>query len=308
MSELTEGSLVSVVLPCYKMGRYISEALASVGEQSYSRWEVIAVDDCGPDDGTRAAFDAFARRYPEHRTQYIRHEQNKGLGASRNTGMRSAQGEFLAFLDPDDRWGENFLTVHTTQMSRMPDVAMSFTDARHITETGEVIGTSLGPRMQEAESLLESLYIRNFINSSTILVRRNVAEQCQGYDESRVLQYAADWDFALRVLALGCSIHYAPEALSYYRQHPAQATKQPGQIRLWTLALREKHLQYAKYRHFMASYIYELEAECQTLKNQLTEPWYASLRKWIAVRAPGWAKRIWRSARNVVRKGAHLAS
>ena len=65
--------LVSIIIPCYKMGKYIGEALESVGNQTYAHWEVIAVDDCGPEDGTKEIIESFAECHPQHRIEFIRH-------------------------------------------------------------------------------------------------------------------------------------------------------------------------------------------------------------------------------------------
>ena len=67
MTEESKHPLVSVIMPCYKMGRFIGEALESVGKQTYTNWEVIAVDDCGPEDGTRKAVEFFAKQFPNNR-------------------------------------------------------------------------------------------------------------------------------------------------------------------------------------------------------------------------------------------------
>src|SRR5215831_13863239 len=96
--------LVSVIIPSYKMGAYIGEALQSVGGQSYRRWEVVVVDDCGPDDGTYDVIKAFRTSFPDHRVECVRHPTNRGVSAARNTAIAAAEGEFLAFLDPDDSW------------------------------------------------------------------------------------------------------------------------------------------------------------------------------------------------------------
>ena len=96
MIEETKKPLVSVIIPCYKTGRFIGEALESVGKQSYLNWEVLAVDDCGPEDGTREAVKAFAANHPDQRVEYIRHDCNRGVSAARNTGIRAARGSVVA--------------------------------------------------------------------------------------------------------------------------------------------------------------------------------------------------------------------
>jgi glycosyltransferase involved in cell wall biosynthesis len=77
-----------VILPCYKTGQFIGEALESVGVQTYTNWEVIAVDDCGPEDGTRGAVEAFAAKFPDHRILYHRHKLNAGAKYRHPCGSR----------------------------------------------------------------------------------------------------------------------------------------------------------------------------------------------------------------------------
>ena len=117
MNNSATQPLVSVIMPCYKMGRFIGEALESVGAQTYTNWEVIAVDDCGPEDGTREAVEAFAKQFPNHRVIYHRHEKNGGVSAARNTAIELAQGVYLAFLDPDDWWANNKIEKQIKKIS-----------------------------------------------------------------------------------------------------------------------------------------------------------------------------------------------
>ena len=91
-------ALVSVIMPAYKMGQFIGEALDSVGARTYPHWEVIVLDDAGPEDGMRAAVEAFAAKHADRRVEYIRHETNQDVSAARNTAMSAAEGSVLAFL------------------------------------------------------------------------------------------------------------------------------------------------------------------------------------------------------------------
>src|SRR3954464_6313135 len=116
---MVTNALVSVVMPCYRMGAYVRDALSSVDAQTYPRWELIAVDDCGPADGTREAVQAFIANHPDRRVEYIRHEVNGGVGAARNTAIAAARGEFVAFLDPDDVWFPEHLATALREFSRL---------------------------------------------------------------------------------------------------------------------------------------------------------------------------------------------
>ncbi|HEV7348077.1 glycosyltransferase family A protein [Telluribacter sp.] len=88
--------LVSIIIPLYNAGRYLEAALESIVRQTYSNWELIVVND-GATDQPERVLDLF----PVH--QYIC-QPNQGPSSARNRGLEVARGEFIAFLDADDRW------------------------------------------------------------------------------------------------------------------------------------------------------------------------------------------------------------
>src|SRR5688500_9583140 len=90
-------ALVSVVIPAYNYGHFVTEAVASALNQTHPHVEVIVVDD-GSTDGTADILKPFGSRI-----RYI-YQPNRGLSAARNTGIRAARGEWVAFLDADDLW------------------------------------------------------------------------------------------------------------------------------------------------------------------------------------------------------------
>ncbi|HQW07255.1 MAG TPA: glycosyltransferase family A protein [Flavobacteriales bacterium] len=93
-----------MVLPTYSMGRYIGAALDSIAAQTYTDWEVVVLDDPGPEDGTQAIVEAFIARVGAVKARMVRHAVNQGVSAARNAGASEARGAFIAFLDPDDDW------------------------------------------------------------------------------------------------------------------------------------------------------------------------------------------------------------
>jgi O-antigen biosynthesis protein len=97
--------LVSVIIPVYNRADLISRAIQSALSQSYKNLEVLVIDDCSQDSTS-----AVVTGFKDTRIRYIRHEQNQGEGASRNTGMREASGKYAAFLDSDDEWLPSKLT------------------------------------------------------------------------------------------------------------------------------------------------------------------------------------------------------
>ncbi|OUJ71209.1 glycosyltransferase [Hymenobacter crusticola] len=107
--------LVSVIIPCYNYGCFLAEAIESVLGQSYSNKEIIVVDD-GSTDTTREV----ASHYPE--VIYV-YQENLGLSAARNTGIRESQGEYLIFLDADDWLLPDAITINTQHLQQQPKAA-----------------------------------------------------------------------------------------------------------------------------------------------------------------------------------------
>jgi len=233
--------LVSVIMPCYKMGKYIGEALNFISKQTYAHWEVIAVDDCGPEDGTKEIVESFAAEHPKHRVEFIRMPENGGVSAARNRGIHAAKGEFLAFLDPDDFWGSSYLISHIEELESHGDMMASYTDARKMMEDGVVTGELQGPDDEEHQALPESLYWRNFINTSTVVARKDSVIACGGFDEAPEIQHVEDWDLWLRMMGQGMKFGYTPAAESFYRQHAAASTADLTAAKRRESALRRKH-------------------------------------------------------------------
>ncbi|MGC8603005.1 MAG: glycosyltransferase family 2 protein, partial [Desulfomonilaceae bacterium] len=94
-------SLVSVIIPTYNRAHLIERAVNSVLEQTYDKLEIIVVDD-GSTDNTGNVLSQL--QDGDSRVRYIRHETNKGSQSARNTGIRNARGDYVAFLDSDDEW------------------------------------------------------------------------------------------------------------------------------------------------------------------------------------------------------------
>lgn len=98
---------ISVIIPFYNVEKYIVRCIESVKSQTFTDFECILIDDESPDNSYQIALEAIAN---DHRFKIIR-QKNKGLGGARNTGIENAQGDYIAFLDSDDWWDNNFLEL-----------------------------------------------------------------------------------------------------------------------------------------------------------------------------------------------------
>lgn len=92
--------MISVIVPIYNVQNYIAECLESIISQTYRDLEIICVDDCGLDNSI-----SIVKKYmkKDDRIKLVHHEENQGLGGARNTGISVANGEYIYFMDSDDK-------------------------------------------------------------------------------------------------------------------------------------------------------------------------------------------------------------
>ena len=236
--------LISIVIPCFKMGKYIGEALESVGKQSYAHWEVIAVDDCGPEDGTQAIVESFAANYPDHRVEFTRLEQNGGVSVARNAGIKAAKAEVLAFLDPDDIWTQDHLERHMLARKGKDEPLMVTASKVGIFQDGNGLQVDMlwGYSAWEQQVFPLSLAMRNAMNPSASLVPKALVVSVGGFDEDRALQHTEDWDLWLRLVEAGAEFVFVNEMTGYYRQHAGAGTADRLLIQKRLGAFAEKNI------------------------------------------------------------------
>jgi glycosyltransferase involved in cell wall biosynthesis len=118
--------LVSVVIIFWNAERFLKEAIESVFAQAYANWELLLVND-GSTDGSTTIARSYLERHPR-RVRYLEHSgyANRGMSASRNVGIRNAQGSYVAFLDADDVWLSNILEEQVGILEAYPEVAMAY--------------------------------------------------------------------------------------------------------------------------------------------------------------------------------------
>lgn len=125
--------MFSVVIPAYNAEKFVSTAIESVLRQSYTDFEIIVVD-----DGSRDNTAAVVAGMPDARIRYI-YQENAGVSAARNTGIRQSSGEFICFLDADDLWLENHLEVLDRLIRAYPESWTYITGHRICLTNGEIL-------------------------------------------------------------------------------------------------------------------------------------------------------------------------
>jgi glycosyltransferase involved in cell wall biosynthesis len=200
--------LVTAVIPTYNYGHYVCAAVESALAQTYPRVEVVVVDDGSTDDTA-----ARLARYGD-RIRYV-YQPNQGLSAARNTGIRAANGEFVALLDSDDEWHPERVAAQVPVMLARPEVGLVAAGA----ETGPeprwkaVDPTNPGPAR---EVTARELLVRTWFGSCGVLMRRACFDEVGYFDTT--LRSAEDRDMWLRV-ALRYPIVVLGAPLWWYRAH-----------------------------------------------------------------------------------------
>jgi glycosyltransferase involved in cell wall biosynthesis len=233
--------LVSVIIPSFKMGEFISEALRSIGAQTYPNWEVMVVDDAGPEDGTHAAVTAFAENYPTHRIEYIRHAHNLGVSGARNTAIAAAKGELLAFLDPDDWWADAYLQTRLEALRKDPGSGLCTGPVVVVRGTNRAEAALLDIPGWQIEWFPESLATNNFIQPSAVVVWRMQLEAVGGFSTDPELQHIEDYDLWIRLALAGVRFTFVQEAHCFYRKHDRAATANLDQQRNLHAHLVRRH-------------------------------------------------------------------
>lgn len=168
----SQAFMVSVVIPYYNSERTIERALDSVCGQSFEELvEIILVND-GSTDQSRDVVHRFIQDHPGFIFRHV-DQANGGPSKARNAGMRLSSGKYIAFLDSDDTWEPDKLSVQVRYMEEHPDVAISGTD--YYINSNEV--TKYGSRDEIVEADFKSMLFKVFFSMPTVIVRRDVIER-----------------------------------------------------------------------------------------------------------------------------------
>lgn len=159
--------LVSVIVPVYNVENYIAQTINSVLNQTYPHFELLIIDDESPDRSIE-----ICQQFKDPRIKIIS-QKNRGLAGARNTGIRHAQGDYLAFLDSDDLWLPQKLAQHIKHLESFPQVGVSFSRSQFIDGQGKALGIYQMPKLQDITP--DHLLCRNPIgNGSAPVIRKEV--------------------------------------------------------------------------------------------------------------------------------------
>ncbi len=217
---------ISVVIPAYNYGRFLSETLNSALSQTEGDIEVIVVDD-GSTDDTRKVVSRFSDR----RLRYI-YQANQGLSAARNTGILNSRFPYMAFLDADDLWLPGMLEAALKTFTLLPaNYGLVACGSVRITADGTPIDRLkegvAGVQQREVKS--QDIVIKSRFMPSAVVVRREVFKEVGNFDTN--LRSSEDRDMWIRI-AGKYRLHYTSQQLVRIRKHANNMSKNADRMRL----------------------------------------------------------------------------
>jgi len=221
---------VSVIIPTYNRMGYLREALDSVLAQTAAPTEVLVVDD-GSTDGTGEAVATYGPP-----VRYLRHSQNQGVAAARNTGLQAARGDVIAWLDSDDLWEPTFLARTMSCLAKDGSLDGVYTGLTTIAGDGTVLSHTL--RVEPPTALHDALVRDSFLATASLVVYKRCYDAVGGFDPA--LYICEDYDMWLRLAQRFCMAGI-PEPLVRIRVHGSNTMADVKALSAARMAVAEKH-------------------------------------------------------------------
>lgn len=203
--------LISVIIPTYNRQNIILGAIKSVECQTYKNFEIVVVDDCSKDDT-----EIILKNNKD--INYIKLDRNLGNAGARNVGVKNAKGDFIVFLDSDDRMKKDCLESFNNLIHRDPNVMFAFGD-HEVYNVQESITTISSWEPNKNKSFLEELKIGT---GCGIMVHKKCFEKVGYFDER--LRVAVDTDWLIR-LNKKVNYHYIPKVLVTIYLHKGERVR-----------------------------------------------------------------------------------
>lgn len=212
--------LVSIIMPAYNSGKTIRDSIQSVYNQTYSRWELFIIDDCS----TEPIEDSILN-FHDKRIRCIRLAQNQGVANARNVGISQAKGKYIAFLDSDDIWHPEKLSMQLAFMQKN-HYAFTYTWYRQFTGDSNHLGNLVKTKpCVDYKELLKG----NDIGCLTVMIDR---EQIQNIHMPS--QRHEDYITWLNILKQGYKAYSLSKELAYYRKGNDSLTSNKWKSLIWT--------------------------------------------------------------------------
>jgi len=221
--------LASVVIPCYNQGHFLGEAIESVLDQTYRSYEIVVVDDGSTDDTAEvaAAYDHVG----------LLRQPNRGLAAARNAGFARSAGQYVLFLDSDDRLLPDALDLGIQSLRANPECALSYGYVIPISVDGRRL--KVPPQFAVNENQYLELLRHNYIwTTGAVVYRRSIIDELGGFNAS--ISGSADFDLNLRVARL-FRICCSDTPVLEYRRHDQSMSRRYDVMLKSAISARNGH-------------------------------------------------------------------
>jgi len=229
--------LVSVIMPCYNMEKFIAYTIESVQRQTYPHWELLIVDDVSA-DGTVDIIKSHQNQ--DNKINLIVKPKHSGIADTRNQCLKMAKGRFLAFLDSDDLWYPEKLEQQLQFMTEK-NIGFSYSSYDCVDENGN----PLEKTVKAAGDLDYDAYLHNtIIGCSTVMLDKTIVGEVV-VPNFRTSEDTATW---LNILKKGFLAYAIEQPLTSYRirQHSASSNKLKASSDLWRVYRQNENLPFFK--------------------------------------------------------------
>ncbi len=235
MKKVNKQPLVSVIMPVYNAGEFLVEALESVFNQSFSDFEIIAVDDGSRDDSLRILRDLAKK---DTRLRVFRNKENYGLGRAANLAISKAKGKFLTRFDADDLMPENRLKKQVKFLQKNSNVVAVGGQCLLIDEEGKVIGEKTFPL--EGQEIKQKAFIMMSLQAGSMMINKELLPRDFLF-YGKNYRYAEDHELLFKLFGFG-KVANLPEVLLFYRQHQKNSVKKvsPKKVFRSIFSIRQK--------------------------------------------------------------------
>ena len=281
-----KSNLVSVIIPCYNGEKYLSQALKSVLWQTYNNWECILVDD-GSTDKSAEIFKKYAQH--DNRFRYI-YQENKGLAASRNTGLVIARGDFIQFLDDDDILLPRRFHCCIEQFMQHSEADIVYSDYACFSLKDGFIRAlpAKVPYTDAVRAFMFHLDISFVTLVHSFIFRRKVFDTIRF--DANLHSYGEDIECWIRIALNGASFYYVDEVLSIYRSSEDALTQNEVKLFLSKLKTMERYRNNPKSIEYASEYSQAVQhfRECLTISYFMEKMFREGFKEF---------KLIWKTAR-----------
>jgi glycosyltransferase involved in cell wall biosynthesis len=205
----------SVIIPTFRRVDFLKKAIESVANQTYQDYEIVVVNDNFED---KAAIDELITKF--NKAKVIHHSFSKGGNAARNSGISNSNGELIAFLDDDDLWLSEKLSMHLKEHQRSPSVGLVYSASLNVFNSPsfkDKVSSSPLP-----SNVIEAMGKAEFCpQSSCVTIKRECVIKCGLFDET--LANLQDWDYWFRI-AHFFEFAFVPSILVHYKEHLGDRT------------------------------------------------------------------------------------